>query len=99
MTGSIGFERSLVGKRTIVTGVPWYLGIPGTQTLKEGLAQIINLTTSFDSKVAHDFIRDLVEYRAYPSTPLIESPNKFPEIEKWKKMYHFLLDQSLQIAN
>lgn len=99
MTGSIGLERSLVGKHTIVTGVPWYFGTPGTISLEEGLAHIINLTTSFDSKVAHDFLRDLVEYRAYPSTPLIESPNKFPEIEKWKKMYHFLLDQSLQIKN
>jgi hypothetical protein len=99
MTGSIGLERSILGLNTIVSGFPWYKGIPGTLTLQDGLAHLSDLATYFDAQVAHDFLKDLIEFRAYPSTPLLRSPDLFPEIEKWKKMYHFLLDQSLEIAN
>jgi hypothetical protein len=33
ITGSIALERSLAGLRTIVTGYPWYKGLPGTINL------------------------------------------------------------------
>ncbi|TGL99215.1 hypothetical protein [Leptospira jelokensis] len=35
MTGSIAIERSLLGYPTIVTGFPWYTGMPGCYSLKD----------------------------------------------------------------
>jgi len=33
ITGTIALERSILGLRTIITGYPWYRGLPGTMNL------------------------------------------------------------------
>lgn len=42
ITGTIALERSLAGYHTIVTGYPWYIGMPGVISLRslESLTQI-----------------------------------------------------------
>jgi hypothetical protein len=50
ITGSIAIERSLNGFKTIVTGYPWYKGLPGTIHISE----IKSLTTINKEMTAHD---------------------------------------------
>ncbi len=39
MTGTIALERSLLGYKTIVTGNPWFIGMPGQISLEDFLDQ------------------------------------------------------------
>ncbi|CAN0046179.1 unnamed protein product, partial [Chrysoparadoxa australica] len=54
ITGTIAIERSLVGLHTIVTGNPWYKGLPGTLSLSEvnSLAELKREWVTPDPNVA-----------------------------------------------
>lgn len=56
MTGSIAVERSLAGLPTVVTGHPWYKGLPGTAPLEQAAAsdELRALLTPEHANVAAD---------------------------------------------
>jgi hypothetical protein len=61
ITGSIAIERSLNGLHTIITGHPWYKGLPGTIHISEinDLSKISMDMTKKDSEIATDAFKFL----------------------------------------
>lgn len=57
MTGTIALERSLLGKKTIITGYPWYKGLPGTYELKH-----LNIVISKISKNIENIKVDTINF-------------------------------------
>jgi len=65
ITGSVAVERALNGLHTIVTGYPWYLGLPGVIHLND-IKDLNNLSADlleFDENIAlsaHQFLVSLL---------------------------------------
>ena len=74
ITGTIAIERSLAGLKTIVTGYPWYRGLPGTLDLSSmtsfnGLADLPKSASPTLSRDAFDFLDAMLS-----GTTLINAP-------------------------
>lgn len=93
-TGSIGFERSLRGKNTVVTGHPWYQGAPGTHSLTTSLLEPTKITTEFPHEVSKEFMYDLLRDRTYSALPLMKPSRKFMQMSNWEQTYTNFLDAS-----
>ena len=93
-TGSIGFERSLIGKNTVVTGHPWYHGAPGTHSLATSLTESTKMTTEFPSEISKEFLLDLMRDRTYSALPLMKPSHQFMQMSNWEQTYTNFLDAS-----
>jgi hypothetical protein len=65
LNGSIAIERSLRGLPTILTGSPWFAGMPGTCTLNkfiESPKKFSSIDSQETSSLAADFINDIMKF-------------------------------------
>lgn len=93
MVGSVGLQRSLQGKKTIVTGFPWYGNIPGSLGIREALDDLDEAVDSLDSSAA---IRFLTEH-LLDSTLLAKPMARGIEVDKeeyssWRREYENFID-------
>mgnify|MGYP007086241452 CR=1 FL=1 len=72
MTGSIAIERSVGGHRTLVSGYPWYRGLPGTERLDHrSLAEAENLLVQSQAvaDASVSFLRDRLSRTTLTNAP------------------------------
>lgn len=96
LNGSIAIERSLRGLPTIVTGSPWFAGMPGTFSLNDFLespTKICSIQNQDTGSLAADFINNIMKF-SITIEPILYG-NKVTEqtkIENFLKDYqNFLL--------
>lgn len=96
MTGSIAIERSLLGYPTIVTGYPWYIGLPGCYSLKE-IPKAIKL--DFNKKLISEtkvFLSKKISFHSLPNSVGIATglPTSDPNL-----MNEFLTDYETLLSS
>lgn len=79
MTGTIAIERSLMGHPTIVTGYPWYKGMPGIYPLRS-ISKVLNL--KFDAQLSlktKEYLIKTISKNSIPNSIGIATGNKSNE--------------------
>lgn len=72
MTGSIGIERSLAGRQTLVSGYPWYSGLPGAHRLDAGIIAEFEGLLARSQSIADEsasFLRDTLSRTTLANAP------------------------------
>lgn len=94
MVGSIGLQRSLKGKSTIITGFPWYGKLPGTLRIEEALEDLDKALHSFDASAAQQFLIDYLTGSTLSAKPMVKGI-KCSEIEifAWLEEYRMFLEK------
>ncbi len=101
ISGTIAIERSLAGLHTIVTGQPWFKGLPGTIHITElsSLAEIPKKWIEFDSNISNNaikFLNSLLSKNTLINLPGIGSGiplNDATSIEEFNVQYGYLLNK------
>jgi hypothetical protein len=72
MTGSIALERALKGWSTVVTGYPWFVGLPGTLSMADWLLNSEGQTPEADvavAQAAEEFLRSTLNQKTLTNAP------------------------------
>ena len=103
MTGTIAIERSLLGLQTIITGEPWFKGLPGTIHINDlNLILINNFIYESCPKIAQEakyFITNILNYNTITNIfnigSSLSSKNKLSnkDLQLFFEEYKFLINK------
>jgi len=103
ITGTIAIERSLVGLKTIVTGEPWWKGLPGTIKLSKikSLKNIDKSLVDFNNDISNEsfaFLKNILDNKTITNAVgigtgiVMDNKKQFNKFEKeYEKLVSYLL--------